>query len=310
MRIVTLLPSATEVVAALGLGDQLVGISHECDYPAEVVANKPIVTRSAIPHGLTPAEIDRLVSERIHRGKSLYTLDVELLEQLKPDLILTQELCEVCAVSAPIVREAICHLSTHPQLISLEPTNLAEIFDTLRIVADAVGIPERAAEVIAQLDTRLARLDLCLRETVTKPRVLPLEWLMPPFSAGHWVPEMVQHAGGIPLLSAPGERSARLDWETVIQSRPDAIFLMPCGYNVEMIEKELATLPFPSQWWDIPAVRRGNLFAVNANSYFSRPSPRVIEGIEILAALLHPDLFPAPSPTHARRLVMTQVEPV
>jgi len=184
MRIVTLLPSATEVVAALGLGEELVGISHECDYPANVVANKPIVTRSAIPQGLTPAEIDRLVAERIHRGESLYTLDLELLEQLKPDLILTQELCEVCAVSAPIVREAICQLSTTPQLISLEPTNLAEIFNTLRIVADAAGVPERAAQVIEQLYTRLARLDVRWRETRIKPRGLPLEWLMPPFSAG------------------------------------------------------------------------------------------------------------------------------
>jgi iron complex transport system substrate-binding protein len=307
MRIITLLPSATEVVAALGLGDQLVGISHECDYPPELVANKPILTRSAIPHGLEPAQVDRIVSERLRLGESLYTLDYDLFESLKPDLILTQELCQVCAVSTAVVRDAMCHLPTNANLVSLEPTNLQEIFDTLTIVANAAGVAERAARAVEQLNARLARLDMRLHETMKRPRVLSLEWLLPPFSAGHWVPEMVEHAGGCEVISKSGARSMRLDWETVIRAQPDFIFLMPCGYSVEMIERELATLPFPSEWWDIPAVRQGNIFAVNANSFFSRPSPRVVEGIEILAALLHPELFSAPSPTDARRMVLTHV---
>jgi len=191
MRIVTLLPSATEVVAALGLGEQLVGISHECDYPSELVASKPIVTRSVIPHGLSAGEVDEMVREKIHNGESLYTLDFELLEELRPDLIITQELCEVCAVSAPIVRETICRLSSAPQLVSLEPTNMAEIFENLRTVAEVAGVPERATEAIQALNARLAQLEMRLKETTTRPRVYAMEWLMPPFSGGHWVPEMV-----------------------------------------------------------------------------------------------------------------------
>lgn len=306
-RIVTLLPSATEVVAALGLGDQLVGISHECDYPSRVVAGKPVVTRSAIPHGLTAQEIDRVVSERIHRGESLYTLNFELLESLQPDVIITQELCEVCAVSAPIVRDAICRLSSAPQLISLEPTNISEIFETLRTVANAVGVPERAEKTIAEFNARLVQFEKRLRRAVVRPRVYVMEWLLPPFSAGHWVPEMVEYAGGIEMLGQAGETSRRLEWESILRAQPEYLFLMPCGYNVEMIERELAATRFPPEWWEIPAVQSGNVFAVNANSYFSRPAPRVVQGIEILAGVLHPDLFPSPSPADARRLPIPQL---
>lgn len=301
MRIVTLLPSATEVVAALGLGDQLVAVSHECDYPPEVVAGKPIVTRSAIPHGLTAAEVDRLVSEKIHNGESLYDLDYELLEELKPDLIITQELCEVCAVSAPIVRDAICRLSSAPQLISLEPTNMAEIFETLRTVANAAGVPERAEEAIQKLNTRLAQISTRLSEALERPRVFAMEWLLPPFSAGHWVPEMVQYAGGEETLASAGEKSRRLDWEAIARANPECIIVMPCGYNVDMTEAELNKTVMPQAWHELNAVRNGNVYLVNANSYFSRPSPRVVQGIEVLAGILHPELFAAPQADDARK---------
>lgn len=305
MRIVTLLPSATEVVAALGLGEQLVGISHECDYPSELVAGKAIVTRSAIPHGLSAREVDRIVSERIHNGESLYALDFELLESLKPDVIITQELCEVCAVSAPIVRDAICRLSSAPQLISIEPTNMAEIFETLRTVANAAGVPERAEHAIEKFNARLAQIEMRLREALTRPRVYAMEWLLPPFSAGHWVPEMVERAGGTEVMARAGETSRRLEWSSIVRAQPEYGFVMPCGYNIEMIERELAATMFPSEWWDLPAVQNGNVFAVNANSFFSRPAPRVVEGIEILAGILHPELFLSPANDDARRLVMT-----
>jgi iron complex transport system substrate-binding protein len=307
MRIVTLLPSATEVVAALGLGDHLVGISHECDYPRDVVANKPVVTRSALPPGLSAAEIDQVVRERIHRGESLYALDYELLDALKPDLIITQELCEVCAVAAPLVRAAVCRLARVPQIISLEPTTVEGIFETVRTVAAAAGVSPRAERVIADLRARLANIARRLRAVRTRPCALALEWLLPPFSAGHWVPEMIAYAGGREMLARAGEKSRRVDWASVLRAQPEYLFLMPCGYNLAMIERELAQQVFPSEWWDLPAVRQGKLYALDANSFFSRPSPRVVEGIEILAGILHPDLFPPPPDTDARCLVSTQL---
>jgi iron complex transport system substrate-binding protein len=307
MRIVTLLPSATEVVAALGLGDHLVGVSHECDYPPEVVAKKAVVTRSALPPGLSAAEIDQVVRERIHRGESLYTLDYELLDALKPDLIITQELCEVCAVAAPLVRAAVCHLARVPQIVSLEPTTVEGIFETLRTVATVAGVSPRAERVIADLRARLANIAGRVRAARTRPRALALEWLLPPFSAGHWVPEMIAYAGGREMLARAGQKSRRVDWTSVLRAQPEYLFLMPCGYNIAMIERELAQTVFPSEWWDLPAVRQGKLYALNANSFFSRPSPRVVEGIEILAGILHPDLFPPPSDTDARCLVSTQL---
>lgn len=306
MRIVSLLPSATEIVAALGLGGELVGISHECDFPTEVVVNKPIITRSVIPPGLEAAEVDRLVAERIRQRESLYTLDEELLETLKPDLILTQELCDVCAVSFETVRDAACRLSSDPRVISLESTNIAGILETIAIVGDAAGVPSAAQALQMELTTRLTEIRSKTRN-VPHPRAYAMEWLYPPFSAGHWVPEMVEIAGGHDVLARAGERSMRLSWEQVFKAAPEFIFLMPCGYSVEMIEREVATIAFPSDWWDIPAIRRGNLFAVEANAYFSRPAPRVVEGIELLASLMHPEIFPEFEDSMSSRLVTTQI---
>ncbi|MBI3740560.1 MAG: cobalamin-binding protein [Chloroflexi bacterium] len=306
MRIVSLLPSATEIVAALGLANQLVGISHECDYPPEVVAGKPILTRSAIPPGLSQSEIDATVAERLKRGESLYLLDEDLLNELQPDLILTQELCTVCAVSFATVRDAACKLASDPRVVSLEPTNLAGILENIRTVGELTRTADRAEKFIASLQQRLDAIQEKTRHVSHRPRAYAMEWLNPPYNAGHWVPEMVSLAGGVEVLGRIGEPSARLTWEQVIASQPECIILMPCGYTVAMIQKEIATIPFPDGWWGIPAVRNGNLFAVNATAYFSRPGPRVVEGVELLASLFHPQLFSAPSHENAERIELTR----
>ncbi len=300
MRIVSLLPSATEIVAALGLENNLVGISHECDYPPEAIAGKPILTRSAIPSGLTPEEIDTLVSERLRHGESLYLLDEALLSELQPDIILTQELCDVCAVSSKTVRDAACRLASDPRVVSLEPTNIEGILENIRTVGELAGVPQRAEPLIKHARQRLARVVECGREVSSRPRVYCMEWLTPPYNAGHWVPEMVSLAGGIELLGNAGKPSVRLTWEQIIASRPDCLLLMPCGYTVETILRELATIQWPEGWWQIPAVQNGKIYALNATAYFSRPGPRVVNGVELLAGLFHPDRLPSPPPEDAQ----------
>lgn len=289
MRIASLLPSATEIVCALGLADMLVGISHECDYPPDVVAELPRLTRSAIPHNLPAAEIDAVVAARLQRGESLYLLEEQTLAQVHPDLLITQELCDVCAVSY----SAVCALSTRlpgqPRIVSLAPPNLDGICADVATIADAVGYPERGAQLITQLQRRLDRVRSAVANC-PRPRVFALEWLDPPFAAGHWVPEMIALAGGHEVLGQPGQRSFRVTWEQVIAAHPDIILLIPCGYSAEMAQREWEALPRPPGWYDIPAARTGHVYALDANSYCSRPAPRVVEGVEQLARLFHPTL--------------------
>jgi iron complex transport system substrate-binding protein len=305
MRIASLLPSATEMVAALGLADQLVAVSHACDYPPDVVINVPILTRSAIPAGLSQPQVDAAVAERIRRGESLYLLDEELLEGLAPDVILTQELCTVCAVLAATVRDALCRLPHDPRVVSLEPTTIADILDTIRTIGEIAGVPQCAGHLIASLRQRLERVAEQTRRSATCPRVFAMEWMLPPFSAGHWVPEMVALAGGTELLGCVSAPSARLAWDAITTAQPECIILMPCGYTVETTQRELPELPaipFPDVWWELPTVHNGNLFAVDATAYFSRPGPRVVEDVELLAALLHPEMYPAPAPRDAQQV--------
>lgn len=310
MRIVSLLPSATEIVAALGLGDQLVAISHECDYPPDVVANKPRLTKSALPKNLDQYELDAIVSQRLRGGESLYLLDEKLLNELAPDVIFTQELCDVCAVSYSTVRDAACKLSTDPRVVSLEPSSIAGILDNVRTVGEIAGVRERAEKLIASLESRLERVKEKTRGVSHRPRAYAMEWLNPPYNAGHWVPEMFEIAGGNELLGYKGKPSVRLIWEQIAASQPEFIFLMPCGFTLDQIVDSnersamLEATPLPDAWWDLPAVRGGNVFAVSSNSYFSRPAIRVIDGVEILAGILHPELFPAPSPNAARRVAL------
>lgn len=288
MRIASLLPSATEIVCALGLADTLVGVSHECDYPPAIVRELPKLTRSALPHGLTSAQMDAAVSERLRRGESLYLLEETRLAELKPDLLITQELCDVCAVSY----DAVCNLSARlpgkPQVISLTPPNLTGIFQDIETVAKATGTEARGQRLVAQLRKRLEQVTARVADK-SRTRVFGLEWLDPPFAAGHWVPEMVALAGGEEVLGRAGEKSFRVTWAQIRAAQPEVILLIPCGYSAEAAQQEWDALPKPPGWEQIPAAQSGRVYALDANSYCSRPSPRLVDGIEQLAQLLHPE---------------------
>lgn len=287
MRIASLLPSATEIVCALGLADCLVGVSHECDYPAAVVADLPKLTRSAIPQGLSSAAIDAAVSTRLRNGESLYLLDGATIQALQPDLLITQELCDVCAVSYDDVCNLARWLPGAPQVVSLTPPDLLGIFADVQTIAAATGVAERGEALIANLQARLEVVKTAV-EGQPRPRVFALEWLDPPFAAGHWVPEMVALAGGEEVLGRAGEKSFRVTWEQVVAAQPEVILLMPCGYSQEAAQQEWAALPKPAGWERLPAVQKGRVYALDANSYCSRPAPRVVDGIEQLAQLFPP----------------------
>ena len=299
MRIVAMLPAATEIVYLLGLGDQLVGVSHECDHPPDA-RTRPRVTRSPFdPHRLPSADIDRLVSETMAQGRELYHVDAATLSELRPDLVLTQGLCEVCAVS---VRAVSASLPEGPRVLSLDAGSLAEVLADVERVASAAGGPERGVRAASKLSARLGALREQVRGLPPR-RVACLEWLDPPFSVGHWVPEMVELAGGVELLSLPGAHSRWLEWAEVVDAAPDVLLLMPCGFGPERSREELHTLQRLLGWDALPAVQEGEVWAVDGNSYFSRPGPRLVDGVELLARLLHPRRFGPPDPEAAVRAV-------
>ncbi len=297
MRIVSLLPSTTEIVCALGLSDALVAVTHECDYPPEVLT-KPIITRSSMPHtGLTSAEIDTLVAAQVRDQLSIYALDEQLLATLQPNLILTQALCEVCAVAFDQVQRAVRDLGAVgdlPRILSLEPTTLEGIFETIEVVGAATATQAQAHALTASLRQRLQRVaERVAQAQVARPRVACFEWLDPIFGPGHWVPEMVTLAGGEPVLGQAGQVSPRVAWDDVCRRAPEVIVLTCCGFNVERtLEEAAVTLPQRPGWERLPAVQAGRVYAVDGNAFFSRPGPRVVEGLELLAHLLHPQLFP------------------
>ncbi|GBD07956.1 Vitamin B12-binding protein [Candidatus Thermoflexus japonica] len=294
MRIVSLLPGATEMVCALGLEDHLVGISHECDFPPEVVASLPRLTRSTLPEGLSdPAAIDAAVREKARRGEPLYMIDEEQLAALEPDLVLTQALCEVCAVPMGQAARASGQLRRPPRVIAVNTYRLEDLFESLRQIAEAAGVPERAESRIREWCHRLAWVETAVAGA-PRPRVLMLEWLDPPFSCGHWVPEMVTIAGGIEVMGRAGEPSRRIRWEEVEEAEPEVIALIPCGYRLDEVIAARPLIERVPFWTRIPAVRRGHIYALDASAYFSRPGPRTIDGIELLAALFHPDRFHTP----------------
>lgn len=288
-RIVSLLPSATEIVCVLGLDDALVGVSHECDWPP-FVRSLPVLTRAAIPAGLLSGETDRLVRERLARGDGLYMLDAAMMHELRPTLIVTQALCEVCSIALPEVLRVARSLPEEPAVLSLEPGCIADIWADIGHVAAAAGAPERAAPVVEALAGRLAavRRAVAGRE---RPRVALLEWLDPPFVAGHWGPEMIAAAGGTNILGVVGEKSAHIRWEQVRAATPEVIVISPCGYDVARARADLAEAALPPWWSDLPAVRAGQVYVMDGNAHISRPGPRVVDGAEILARLLHPDAF-------------------
>ena len=304
MRIVSLLPSATEIVCALGLEDQLVGVTHECDHPP-AVRGLPTVTHTLIPTDATSAEIDRLVRERLAGQRALYTLDLPTLERLRPDLIVTQALCDVCAVADEEVRAAACTLPGLPRVINLEPETLSQVFEAVRQVAAAAGIPGRGAEVVAALTARVNDVAARAARRGTRPRVALLEWLDPPFAPGHWNPELVQLAGGTSVLGTAGVKSRTLAWEEVIAAAPEVIMISCCGFSVERTREDLPLLDRVPGWAGLPAVRDGRVFMVDGAAYFSRPGPRLVESLELLAHAIDPAMHPLPAGLAAPECVVT-----
>ena len=300
-RICSLLPSATEIVYALGLGDRLVAVTHECDFPAAATSLPAVTSAGFNPASMSNRDIHSHVTENVHSGSSIYTLDQPLLEQLNPDLILTQELCDVCAVSYDTVQDAVRHLHGTNTVLSLEPTTLAAILDTITQVGGATGTEERAAKVVDDLLARMRAIEERSKAAQERPRVFTMEWMDPPFAGGHWVPEMVRLAGGIPGLVSEGVPSKEVTWEEIAAFDPEVIVVMPCGYHLDALELEFRLTPFPAAWGDLTAVRRGQVFAVDATAYFSRPGPRAIEGLEVMAEILHPELFARSKPLDAWR---------
>jgi iron complex transport system substrate-binding protein len=295
MRIVSLLPSATEIVFALGLGQDLVGVTHECDYP-EAARGLPVVTRSLLDHSdSTSEEIDQAVSAQLPAGVGLYALDEALLAELRPDLILTQTLCEVCAVSYGLVQRAVRDVTPGfpglaPQILSLEPNSLDDILLTIIQVGRTLGVEPRAAALVDTLRARVERVRAQAAGPGRPPRVACLEWIDPLFGPGHWLPEMVSLAGGLPGLGTPFADSRRVSWSDVIAFAPEVIVVTPCGFDLGRSAAEaLRVLPYRAGWEALPAVRNGRVYAVDGNAYFSRPGPRIVESLELLAELIHPD---------------------
>src|SRR5260370_23385808 len=302
MRIVSLLPSSTEIMCALGLEDALVGITHECDYPPSV-AGKLRLTSSHISHEtMSSAEIDHAVRSQLDGHGLIYHLDEARLRELKPDLILTQELCEVCAVSYKTVERAARMFEAEVTVVSLEPNTIADIFDNIRTVGKLAGRESEADDLIRSLS---ARLDRIIKKTTTierRPRTLMLQCLEPPFAPGHWVPEQVAIAGGDHAFGKAGQRSVTTTAEEIREYAPEVIVLIPCGFYKEDILRQLPSARLPEGWNDLPAVRRGEVWATDATSYFRRPGPRVVEGVEILARILHPEIFGSPNDHQAVRV--------
>ena len=284
MRIVSLLPSLTELVAALGRGDEIVGVTHECDFPAGVEA-RPHLTRSRLPASADSAAIDAMVAAE---GGSLYELDADRLAALRPDLILTQAQCDVCAVNEATVRRSASALPGRPHVESVNPTDLAGVHAMFRRVGDLLDARGEAEALVAAFEATAAEVARRLKGRAPRPTLL-LEWLDPPFSSGHWSPEIVALAGGFEVLARPGERSRRLEWVEVARADPEAVLLAPCGFTTERASAELPALRARPEWRGLAAVRRGGVTLVDGSAYFSRPGPRLEASLRIAAAAVHPD---------------------
>jgi iron complex transport system substrate-binding protein len=288
MRIASLVPSATEMLCALGLRDSVVAVTHECDYP-EGIELLPHLTRSVIPEYLSPAEIDAAVREHTSKGEALYELDEDVLDELEPDLIVTQALCEVCAVSFDDVRAVAERLPSQPTVVSLDPATLGEVMGDIRTLAQATDSKNAGVDLVRELAERLDRVKLAVHHAESRPRVLALEWLDPPFIGGHWVPQMIEMAGGDDAIGFPGERSREASWEELELSGADIVISMPCGYYAERAAHEVM-----EHREEIARLGAGQVVAVDAAAYFSRPGPRLVDGVELLGHILHPELVPEP----------------
>jgi iron complex transport system substrate-binding protein len=291
MRIVSLLPSATEIVHAVGLGDRLVGVSHECDHPAAVVG-LPRVTRSLLPAAATSGAIDVAVRERAREGRSLYALDGDLLARLRPDLVVTQALCDVCAVAEGEVAAAIAGLPGPPRVVTLAPHRLADVLAGMQAVAAAADVAEAGRTAVAALQRRIDAVARRSAGVAARPRVMLLEWLDPPFTAGHWAPEIVRLAGGDEVLGREGERSRAVAWDGVRAADPEVLVVACCGFDVARTRAELPLLEARPGYRDLACTRAGRVHVVDGNAFFSRPGPRLVDALEALAWLLHPDVHP------------------
>jgi iron complex transport system substrate-binding protein len=292
MRIVSLVPSATEMLFALGVGDEVTAVTHECDYPPPA-RELPKVTRDVIGPGLEPAEIDRAVRELTAQGKAIYELDESALRRLQPDLIVTQALCAVCAVSYDDVRAVADRLDSKPQVLALDPHTLGEMLGDVRTLAQAADAKDAAVDLVQDAARRIDRVRLAVR-AVEPVRVAALEWLDPVFVAGHWTPQLIEYAGGLDLLGMPGEHSEQRTWDEVRAAEPEVVVVMPCGYDADRARDEAE-----SYVDELASLGARRIVAVDAAGLFSRPGPRLIEGLEVLGHVLHPDRLPdAPAPVH------------
>ncbi len=291
MRICSLLPSATEIAFALGLGDSLVGVSHECDFP-QAAREKPVVVTSKVdPHQNSSSEIHNIVAGTVKANQSIYNIDLNLFQQANPDLILTQGLCDVCALDYDQVVEAARSLTQRPKIISLNPNTLSDVLGDISHVGRDTGKTREAEWFVASLSQRIDSVRHRAASSNFRPKVACLEWLDPVYSAGHWVPEMVDFAGGTDGLAKAGQPSKKLNWNTIQEYQPDIIILMPCGFTVDRTLEELDLLYEIPGWNELPAIKNGRLFAVNGHAYFNRSGPRLVDGLEILAQIIHPELF-------------------
>jgi iron complex transport system substrate-binding protein len=293
MRICSLLPSATETLFELGAGELVAGVTFECDFPPEAKA-KRVVVRTRLEHSEDPAEIDGQVKDFVARGESLYELDYEAVQAIEPDLIITQDLCHVCAASPGDLASALATLARRPDILSLNPHSLGDVWKDILSIGGAIGRNSQARVLVAELEGRVSAVAKAVSDSPNRPRVACLEWLDPPFIAGHWVPEMVACAGGVDVFGKPAQPSFRQTWEAVLGENPEVIVIMPCGYGLEQAVRQFNVMTLPEGWESLQAVRDKRVFAVDGSGYFSRPGPRLAKGVEILASILHPESLPAP----------------
>lgn len=302
MKVVSLLPSATEIVYALGADDVLCGVSCDCDFPEEA-GRKPVVSSTALPidRATDPSTIDQLVRDQLDESQSIYSLNTSLIRELRPDLILAQDLCRVCAVPSGDVEEALDVIGCRADVLSLDPHTIDEVINGVEQVGDALGKSEQAGVVAKNLRSRMEAVQHVTKD-VKPRRVFALEWPAPPFNGGHWVPEMVEAAGGRDVLGVAGVPSREVSWGDIVASEPEVIVFMPCGFGLADAVVQLRELYTNDAFLKTPAAACGDVFAVDASSYFSRPGPRLIDGVEILSGVLHPEYFPIPSATTALRV--------
>jgi iron complex transport system substrate-binding protein len=289
LRIVSLLPSATEILFALELGDQVVGVSHECDFPP-AARSKTVVIHSRIPKNAAPIEIDRLVREFSARGESVYSVEAETLRRLSPDLIITQDLCHVCAASPEDLAAVVVDFDPRPEVLCLNPLDLGDVWRDILWVGEQTIRGHTAEKLLESIGEKLGLIEEQVSRTSNRPRVAFLEWLQPIYVGGHWVPEMIELAGGHDVFGKPRTPSFRATLDEVVAAQPDMLIVAPCGYSAEQAGEEYGSMTFPQGWQEIPAVRTGQIYWLDANSYFSRPGPRLVTGLEMLAKLLHPEI--------------------